>query len=81
MVNTEVLGPNREARRHPHRPPLDVNEAAVYLGTTVRHIRRLVNERRVPFVKLHGKVRLLPDDLDAWIDAQRVEATNGPGAA
>lgn len=72
----------RSTRRgEEHRSPLDVEGAAVYLGTTVRHVRRLVAERRVPFVKLGGKVRLLPDDLDRFLDAQRVEAAEPWDAA
>ena len=31
---------------------LDVDGAAAYLGTTTRHVRRLVEERRIPFIKL-----------------------------
>lgn len=60
--------------RHLHRPPLDVEGAAAYLGTTVRHVRRLVGERRIPYAKLGGKLRFLPPDLDRWLEAQRVEA-------
>jgi excisionase family DNA binding protein len=38
-------------------------------------MRRLVQERRVPFVKLGGtKVRFLVSDLDRWVAGQRVEA-------
>ena len=63
-------GPSRSVRR----APLDVRDAAAYLGTSERHIRRLVGERRVPFVKLGGsKIRFLPDDLDSWLASQRVE--------
>lgn len=64
---------NHETRRHPHRPPLDVAGAAEYLGTSERHVRRLANERQVPYFKLGAKLRFPPDDLDAWLDAQRIE--------
>lgn len=46
---------------------LDVAEAADYLGSTERHVRRLVTERRMPFAKIGGKLRFSPDALDAWI--------------
>jgi excisionase family DNA binding protein len=38
-------------------------------------MRGLVQERRIPFVKLGGtKVRFLVTDLDRWVSAQTVEA-------
>jgi excisionase family DNA binding protein len=48
------------------------DEAAVYLGTTTRHLRRLRDERRMPFVKLGGKVRFDRFDLDKFIKTHRV---------
>lgn len=57
------------------RQLLDMNEAAERLGTTQRHVRRLVFERRIPFYKVGGKVRLDAAELDRWLDQQRVEAS------
>lgn len=57
-------------------PPLDVTSAAAHLGTTVSHVRRLVLERRIPFLKVGAKVRFLVADLDDWLLAQRVEPVN-----
>ena len=57
-----------------HRPPVDVRDAA-YVGCSERFLRRLVFERRIPFLKVGGsKVRFMPTDLDAWLLAQRVDA-------
>ena len=53
---------------------LDVGEAAAYLNTTVRHIRRLRNEMRLPFVKVGSKLRFLRDDLDAYVEANKHSA-------
>lgn len=59
---------------HQHRPPLNVPDAAIYTGLSERFIRRLVAERRVPFVKAGGtRIRFFPDDLDKWLQSQRVE--------
>jgi len=58
-----------------HRSLLDISAAANRLGCSERFVRRLVQERRVPFVKLAGtKVRFDEIELDLWLDAQRVEA-------
>ncbi|MFI2232285.1 excisionase family DNA-binding protein [Nocardia testacea] len=48
-------------------------EAAIYLGTGVRFIRRLVAERRVVFYKVGGHVRFKLSDLEAYAQAGRVE--------
>jgi excisionase family DNA binding protein len=52
---------------------LSVPEAALYLNTSVRFVRRLIAERRIAFHKLGVHVRLALVDLDAFIDAGRVE--------
>ncbi len=55
-------------------PLLDIRAAAIRLGCSERFIRRLVQERRIPFVKLGGtRVRFVDSDLDAWVARQRVE--------
>ena len=53
---------------------LDVEGAAEYLSVTPRFIRRLVAERRVPFVKLGRLLRFDPADLDRFVDSGRVDA-------
>jgi excisionase family DNA binding protein len=52
---------------------LSVEAAAEYLSTSPRFIRRLVAERRVPYVKVGRLVRLTCEDLDAFIAEGRVE--------
>jgi excisionase family DNA binding protein len=62
-------------RKNPSRPLLDIQGAACRLGCSERFIRRLVQERRIPFVKLGGtRLRFVEADLDKWIASQRVEA-------
>ena len=46
---------------------LTVDEAAERLGTKPRFIRRLVAERRIPYVKLGAHVRIDDHDLDTFI--------------
>lgn len=47
-------------------------EVAAYLCTTVRHVRRLVDEKRIPYVKVGHFVRFDPWEVERWIDGQRV---------
>ncbi|GAA1332942.1 helix-turn-helix domain-containing protein [Saccharothrix algeriensis] len=50
-----------------------VQEAADYMNTTVRFVRRLIAERRIAFHHLGRHVRLKRADVDAFINAGRVE--------
>jgi excisionase family DNA binding protein len=47
------------------------------LGVTERFIRRLVEERRIPFHKIGKLVRFDPLEVDRWIDTCRVEPRRG----
>ena len=58
---------------------LTPQEAADQLGTSLRFVRRLVFERRIPYVKLGRHVRIAASDLDAFIAAGRVEARRQAG--
>lgn len=55
-------------------PLLDIAQAAESLGTSVRHMRRLVQERELPVVKIGGKLRFEPADLVAYRRAHRTPA-------
>jgi excisionase family DNA binding protein len=60
---------------------LSPQEVADRLGTSLRFVRRLVLERRIPFIKLGRHVRIATSDLDAFIAAGRVEAGSVPSSA
>lgn len=67
--------PSAEAQRCVHRTLMDISHASRYLNCSERYLRRLVQERRVPFIRLGGrKIRFSLHDLDSWVDAQRVPA-------
>jgi excisionase family DNA binding protein len=53
---------------------IDIETLARQLGDSVRHVRRLVAERRIPYLKVGHFVRFDPDEIVAWLDAQRVGA-------
>ena len=42
---------------------IDMAAVAGYLGTTVRHVRRMVAERRMPYVKVGHLIRFDPADV------------------
>lgn len=52
---------------------LDLEQAATYLATSPRHMRRLVADRRIAFVKIGHFVRFTIEDLESFIGAGRVD--------
>jgi excisionase family DNA binding protein len=57
---------------------LTVEAAAERMSTSVRFIRRLIAERRIPFVKLGRHFRIAEVDIVAFIEAGRVDAIGVP---
>jgi excisionase family DNA binding protein len=56
---------------------LDVNEVADRMGVTVRFVRRLVAQRRLPYRKLGKFVRFEPTEVEDWLEARRVDPIHG----
>jgi excisionase family DNA binding protein len=56
------------------RELLTIEEAAEVMGMSTRYVRRLVAERRIAFHKLGRSVRIARADIDAYVEAGRVEA-------
>ena len=54
-------------------PPrlLDITALASRLGVNPRHVRRLVAERRIPFIKWGHLIRFDPAEIRVWIDENR----------
>lgn len=79
MSETNLL--RRTENQRGLRRLLDVPGAADYLGTSERHIRRLVEERRIPFSKLGpgrgARLRFDTTRLDEWIEAHSFEPEAG----
>jgi excisionase family DNA binding protein len=50
---------------------LNITDLADHLGVNVRHIRRLVHERRIPFIKWGHLIRFDPRDVRTWLEANR----------
>jgi len=46
-----------------------IAEVADLLGVDVRHVRRLVHERRIPYIKWGHLLRFDPVEIAEWIDA------------
>jgi excisionase family DNA binding protein len=57
---------------------LDTTKLAEHLAVPPRHVRRLVAERRVPYLKLGRLVRFDPAEISAWLEEAR---RSGGGAS
>lgn len=53
------------------RPLMDLPAVAERLGVNQRHVRRLVAERRIPFLKWGHLLRFDADEIEAWLDRAR----------
>lgn len=56
------------------RPLMDLPAVAERLGVNHRHVRRLVAERCIPFIKWGHLLRFDPDEVDEWLARSRVPA-------
>ncbi len=54
-----------------------IAQVAHRLNVEVRHIRRLVHERRIPYIKWGHLLRFDPDELQQWIDDYRRQSRRG----
>jgi excisionase family DNA binding protein len=50
---------------------LDIDAVAEQLAVTPRHIRRLVAERRIPYLKVGRFIRFDPAEVESWLDRTR----------
>ena len=58
---------------------LNIEEAAEYLGFSVHTLYGWTSQRRIPFLKIHGRVRFDKRKLDTWLEQFELEAKDGPG--
>ncbi len=69
----EEVSPARPDPGSSNLPALiDIHGIARRLGTSERHVRRLVAERRIPYLKVGGSVRFDEAEIKGWLDAARV---------
>lgn len=67
-------------RTHDRQPLgrlLSIAEVADALGVDIRHVRRLVHEKRIPYIKWGHLLRFDPTDIAAWVDAYRRAPRSG----
>jgi excisionase family DNA binding protein len=58
-----------------HPQLLDIDQLAQRLGITVRHVRRLVADKRVPYYKVGRLVRFDQTEITDWLATRRVSGS------
>ncbi len=71
--------PAHEQAALPHL--LRIQELAELLGVSVRHLRRLVQERRIPFLKVGHYVMFDRSEIAAWLEECRRPVQGGRRSA
>lgn len=60
-------------------PLISVEQLAAELCVSVRYVRRIIAERRIPYVKVGHLIRFQRNEVDRWIEANRVDTLTGRG--
>ena len=78
MSKSNDRKPGHQGDRLPHL--LRIEELAQRLGVSVRHLRRLVQERRIPSLKVGHFVMFDQSEIAAWLEHCRrpAEGTQRP---
>ncbi|MBC8194215.1 MAG: helix-turn-helix domain-containing protein [Acidimicrobiia bacterium] len=77
-MNTELTAVSLNKTNSAGSDLLDPEQAAAYLNTSIRHIRRMRDECRIAYVKIGGKLRYRRRDLDDFVDANTHQAVSDP---
>ena len=57
------------------KPLLTVKDVAKLLRCSTYQVYRLTSKKRIPYLKVAGgAIRFNPDEMDTWLEAQRVTA-------
>lgn len=69
MSKKDDRGPNEEEPGLPNL--MRIEAVAEHLGVTVRYVRRLVQERRIPYLKLGHFILFDRIEIAAWLEQFR----------
>lgn len=66
-------GTRREFHDGTRRELYDIPQVALMLDVRESFVRRLVAQRRIPFLTIGKFIRFDPDELGHWLDHRRAE--------
>ena len=56
---------------------MSIDQLAQRLGITVRHVRRLVADKRIPYLKVGKLVRFDSEEIAQWLNGHRRPQVGG----
>jgi excisionase family DNA binding protein len=56
---------------------LTITEVAEFLRISIPTVRRLIEQRQIPFLKVGGSIRFTRSDIDAYLQKRRVRSIDG----
>ena len=72
-----AMGSSREAElkmtADTAAPMLTVDDVRSRLNVSISTVRRLIRDRKLPAYRVGGRLRFKPEEVAAYIDAQRVD--------
>lgn len=72
MNSEETEDMNQRSSTH-EDVPLSIEDAAHRLGVSVRYVRRMVDEKRVRYLKIGRLVRFRDADLEAFLTQSEIQ--------
>ena len=54
---------------------LNIDEVAEYINKKKATVYQMTHMRKIPFIKIGGNLLFDPDDLDAWLDTQKIKVS------
>jgi excisionase family DNA binding protein len=71
MTLNDSVAVRKQSRRTTPSSLLTYQELAVWLNDSVRHLRRLVDEKQIPYLKIGRFVRFDEREITEWLNANR----------
>jgi excisionase family DNA binding protein len=53
---------------------LTITEVAEFLRISIPTVRRLIEQREIPFLKVGGSIRFTRSDIDTYLEKRRVRS-------
>jgi excisionase family DNA binding protein len=51
---------------------LNIDEVAEYINKKKATVYQMTHMRKIPFIKIGGNLLFDPDDIDAWLESQKI---------
>lgn len=74
-MRTDQVGAERPPTPSTNPQLIDIETLSVQLGDSIRHLRRLIAENRIPYIKVGHFIRFDPEQIKRWLVDHTYEAS------